>query len=64
MNYVQPDFRNPTPNPSVGIQPHNSLTKNPMALSWPIPPFVEKLSDKDDPQGNIRAGRSGKGGPG
>src|SRR5260370_28761393 len=57
-NYVQPDFRIPQTDPRVGVQVENQ--GNPIALTWPIPRHVEKLSDKDDPPGTIRAGRSGR----
>jgi hypothetical protein len=65
-NYIQPNTGNPAPNPAVVVQPHQlaSAGGNPMALTWPVPRHVEKLSDKDDPQGTGRAGKSGKGGPG
>ncbi len=55
-NYIQPGTANPAPNPAVTVQPHQPATAggNPMALSWPIPRHVEKLSDKDDPQRTIR----------
>ena len=60
-NYIQPDFRTPTPTPLPTVQPHQAgaANGNPIALTWPIPRHVEKVSDKDDPQGSIRAGRSG-----
>jgi hypothetical protein len=59
--YIQPDFRNPvTPGVTVQVEAKN----NPMALVWPLPVYTEKLSAKDDPQGTIRAGKSGKAGPG
>ena len=65
-NYIQPNTANPPPNPLVTVQPHplGHPSGNPLQLTWPIPRHVEKLSDKDDPQGTARAGKSGKGSPG
>jgi len=65
-NYTQPDFRIPAPNPAVTVQPHQpgAASGNPLGLIWPLPGFVEKLNARDDPQGTIKAGKSGKGGPG
>lgn len=62
MAYLQPDFRIPTTDPRVGVQVENQ--GNPLAIAWPLQIFVEKLSDRDDPQHTIRTGRSGKGSPG
>jgi hypothetical protein len=60
-NYVQPDFRIPSaPGVTVQVEGHN----NPMGVVWPLPRYVENLSDKDDPQHTARNGKSGKGGPG
>jgi hypothetical protein len=65
-NYIQPDYRIPTANPAVTVQPHvsGSPSGNPLNLVSPLPRHVEKLSDKDDPSGNVRAGKSGKGSAG
>ncbi len=62
-NYQQPDYRVPsTPGVTVQVenatQPGNTLA-NPLGVTWPLPVFTEKVSDKDDPQHSIRNGRSG-----
>jgi hypothetical protein len=54
--YQQPNAANPTPNPSVGVRPHQPGTANPLGLVWPLPRYLETgLSAKDDPSGIIRA---------
>jgi hypothetical protein len=60
-NYQQPDFRIPV-TPGVEVRPHQlaAASGNPLGLAWPISVFAEKLSDKDDPHGTVRAGRSGR----
>ena len=59
-NYQQPDYRVPSA-PGVTVQPHQfaAASGNPLALTWPLQVYVEKLSSADDPQGTIRGGRSG-----
>jgi hypothetical protein len=65
-NYIQPDYRIPTANPAVTVQPHvsGSPSGNPLNLTWPIARYVDPLTQQDDPSGNVRSGRSGKGSPG
>jgi hypothetical protein len=67
-NYSQPNSAAPAPNPAVTIQPHplGAASGHPLGLSSaPIPAYIQpNLSPKDDPQGTIRAGKSGKGSAG
>jgi hypothetical protein len=61
-NYSQPDFRNPAANPLVTVRPINL---NYLAISAvPAAAYIQPVTAKDDPQGTITAGKSGKGGPG
>jgi len=53
-NYVQPDYRIPTSSATVQPHPLGHPSGNPLKLTWPLPAFIEKLSDKDDPQRTIR----------
>ena len=64
-NYVQPDYRIPSA-PGVTVQPHQAgaTSGNPLSLSWPVPRYIDPVTVKDDPQGTIVAGKSGKGSPG
>jgi hypothetical protein len=50
-NYTQPDYRVPV-TPGVSVQVEN--VHNPLAITGPLPVYVENLSDKDDPQRTIR----------
>jgi hypothetical protein len=65
-NHQQAGTQNPVANPAITVQPHaaSAPSGNPMALTSPLPIYTEKLSDKDDPAGTIRAGKSGKGSQG
>jgi hypothetical protein len=64
MNYAQPDFRNPvTPGVSVQVEGRG----NPLNINGPTPSatYIQpNLSAKDDPSGNVRNGKSGKGSAG
>jgi hypothetical protein len=42
-NYIQPDYRNPTPNPQVGVQPHQAgaASGNPLNLNAPVAVYVQ-----------------------
>ncbi len=62
-NYVQPNVFNPVPNPLVGI-PGIIPVLHGEALGLPATPltrYIENVSAKDDPQGTIKTGKSGKG---
>ena len=61
-NYVQPDFRLPVIS-GVTVQVE-SKNNNPMKLTWPMAIYSQPIGVKDDPQGTIASGKSGKGGPG
>jgi hypothetical protein len=51
MPYVQPDYRISAPNSKVA---GHSVGSNVLAITWPLPVFVEKLSDADDPHHTVR----------
>jgi hypothetical protein len=55
-SFIQPDYRTPV-TPGVSVQVENQ--GNPLAVAWPLQIFVEKLSNKDDPQHTTRSGKSG-----
>lgn len=64
-NYQQPDYRVPVS--LATVQPHQqgAANGNPLRILAPILYYVEPgVTAKDDPSGNIRAGKSGKGSPG
>jgi hypothetical protein len=55
-NYQQAGTSAPTVSSQVAS---SAVGSNVLNLNWPLAVFVEKLSAADDPQGSVRAGRSG-----
>jgi hypothetical protein len=49
--YRQMDYRIPATNPRIAA--HN-VGANVLNVTWPLPAFVEKLSDADDPHRTVR----------
>jgi hypothetical protein len=56
-NYVQPDYRAPVNGASVQVE---SIVNALIASPVQSPAFIERVTPLDDPQGNIRVGKSGK----
>lgn len=62
-NYVQPDFRIPVLSASVtvfNVESEVPLIFGPTGVTF----YVQPMLSKEDPQGTIRAGKSGKGSAG
>jgi hypothetical protein len=65
-NYLQANSGSPAPQAQITVQPHQpgAANGNPLGLIWPLARYVDPVSVKDDPQGTVKASKSGKGSAG